>query len=226
MNDSNAILAQQFRQHDERAFAELVGRHHSLVFTVCLKILGHRQDAEDATQETFSRVARYLDRWDSRRPLEPWLVAIAGNRCRTFLARKRVHQPLCAVVEPATNEVGAKQDADVLREELFLALAEVPECQRRAFDLFHEQSLSYAEIADRLDCPIGTAKTWVHRARGKVIQRLQQREVLASRQPNNFRESSTDATSRSRTKSRDDASVREQFDGTLSPSVEMSEAER
>lgn len=186
MNDSNALLAQQFRQNDDRAFAELVGRHHSLVFRVCLKILGHRQDAEDATQETFSRVARYLDRWDSRRPLEPWLVAIAGNRCRTFLARKRVHQPLCAVIEPTTNEVGAERDADVLREELTLALAEIPECQRTAFELFHEQTLSYVEIAERLDCPIGTAKTWVHRARGKVIQRLQQREVVeasrASRQ--------------------------------------------
>ncbi len=182
MNDSNALLAQQFRQNDDRAFAELVGRHHSLVFQVCLKILGHRQDAEDATQETFSRVARYLDRWDSRRPLEPWLVAIAGNRCRTFLARKRVHQPLCAVIEPTTNEVGAERDADVLREELTLALAEIPECQRKAFELFHEQTLSYAEIAERLRCPVGTAKTWVHRARGKVIQRLQQREVVAGRQ--------------------------------------------
>ena len=59
MNESNALLAQKFRKNDQSAFARLVGRHHSLVFQVCLRILGHRQDAEDATQETFSRVARY-----------------------------------------------------------------------------------------------------------------------------------------------------------------------
>ena len=180
MHDSNALLVQQVRQDNDRAFAELVGRHHALVFKVCLKLLRHRQDAEDVTQETFSRVAKYLDRWDSRRPLEPWLVAIAGNRCRTFLARKRVHQPLCAAMEPSTDDVGAKHDADLLREELDLALAEVPGCHRIAFELFHEQSLSYAEIADRLDCPLGTAKTWVYRARTRVIQRLRQREVVGT----------------------------------------------
>jgi RNA polymerase sigma-70 factor (ECF subfamily) len=178
MNESNALLAQQYRQNDESAFAKLVGRHHSLVFHVCLKILRHRQDAEDATQETFSRVARYLHRWDSRRPLEPWLVAIAGNRCRTFLARKRVHQTLSRATEPISQAADAQQDAEVLREELCLALSQIPARQRRAFELFHEQSLSYAEIADELNCPIGTAKTWVHRARGKVIQQLRQRDVV------------------------------------------------
>ena len=178
MNESNALLAQQYQQNDESAFAKLVGRHHSLVFQVCLRILGHRQDAEDVTQETFSRVARYLHQWDSRRPLEPWLVAIAGNRCRTFLARKRVHRTLSPSVEPISDAVSAQQDAEVLREELRLALVQVPACQRLAFELFHEHALSYAEIAERLDCPIGTAKTWVHRARNRVIEQLQQRGVV------------------------------------------------
>lgn len=181
MNESNALLAQQFHQNDESAFAKLVGRHHSLVFHVCLKILRHRQDAEDVTQETFSRVARYLHRWDSQRPLEPWLVAIAGNRCRSFLASKRVHRTLSHVSEPVSHAANAHHDAEVLREELYLALSQIPDRLRRAFELFHERSLSYAEIADELNCPIGTAKTWVHRARGRVIQQLQQRDVVPDR---------------------------------------------
>ena len=133
MSESNALLAERFRQQDETAFAQLVGRHHSLVFSVCLRILGHRQDAEDATQETFSRVARYLHRWDSKRPLEPWLIAIAGNRCRTFLAKKRVHQPLSPAHEPMVDVALTNQDAESLREELDLALAQLPSCQRNAF---------------------------------------------------------------------------------------------
>jgi RNA polymerase sigma-70 factor (ECF subfamily) len=178
MNESNALLAQQVRQNDESAFTKLVGRHQRLVFQVCLRILGHRQDAEDATQETFSRMARYLHRWDSHRPLEPWLIAIAGNRCRTFLAAKRVHQPLSSAFEPVSDQVRAELAADILREEVSLALEQLPDGQRRAFMLFHEQSMSYAEISKELDCPIGTAKTWVHRARGRVIQQLQQRDVV------------------------------------------------
>ena len=178
MNESNALLARKFQENDQSAFAKLVGRHHALVFRVCLRILQHRQDAEDATQETFSRVAKYLHRWDSRRPLEPWLVAIAGNRCRSFLASRRVHQALSPALEPISNQPGAERAADVLREELYLALARIPASQSRAFVLFHEQALSYAEIAAELKCPVGTVKTWVHRAREKVIQQLHQREVV------------------------------------------------
>ena len=179
MNESNALLARRFRQNDERAFSKLVGRHHSLVFRVCLRILGHRQDAEDATQETFSRVARYLHRWDSRRPLEPWLVAIAGNRCRTLLASKRVFQSLTSTFEPISLDAQQQRAAESLREELNLALQQLPVCQREAFRLFHEQSFSYAEIAQQLNCPLGTVKTWVHRARANIIAHLREREVVA-----------------------------------------------
>lgn len=179
MNESNASLAEQFRQNDESAFAELVRRHQQLVFRVCLRILGHREDAEDVTQETFSRMAKYLDRWDSRRPLEPWLVAIAGNRCRTFLSRRHVHQPLTSVVEPISDGTAQQLAADSLREEVYLALAHLPLNQRRAFRLFHEEGLNYAEIAVQLNCPIGTIKTWVHRARGRLIEHLRDREVFA-----------------------------------------------
>ncbi len=178
MNESNAALAEQFRQNDETAFAKLVRRHQQLVFHVCLKILGHREDAEDVTQETFSRLARYLDRWDRRRPLEPWLVTIAGNRCRTFLAGRRMYRPLSSVGEPASDCAGEQLAADALREEITLALSCLPISQRRAFELFHERSLSYVEIAAELDCPVGTVKTWVHRARAKLIEHLRHREVV------------------------------------------------
>lgn len=178
MNESNAILAEKFRHDDPQAFATLFGRHHSLVFNVCLRILGHRQDAEDVTQETFSRLAKYLDQWDSRRPLEPWLVRIAGNCSRTFLARRRVCHPLSVSTEPTSEAGRGEQAADSLREELRLALSQLPEKHRRAFELFHEHSLSYAEIAEQLHCPVGTVKTWVHRARNDVIEHLRHREVI------------------------------------------------
>ncbi len=181
MSESNAVLVEQFRQHDETAFAKLVRRHQQLVFRVCLRILGHHEDAEDVTQETFSRMAKYLDRWDSRRPLEPWLVAIAGNRCRTFLARRRVHQPLTSAAEPTSNRTGEQLAAETLREEVNLGLERLSPHQQRAFILFHEHSLSYAEIANELGCPLGTVKTWVHRARGKLIAHLLDREVVESK---------------------------------------------
>lgn len=178
MNEPNALSADEFVRPDEGAFAKLVGQHHSSVFRLCLRMLGHHEDAEDATQETFTRAARYLHRWDRGRPLEPWLITIAGNRCRTFLARKRSLLPLAEAGEPATEATCPTQRAESLWEEVSLALSELPENQRHAFELFHRQSLGYAEIARQLGCPVGTAKTWVHRARLRLVEILRARDVV------------------------------------------------
>lgn len=178
--DSNASLAQRFAEHDSGAFAILVQRYQQFVYRICFGILRHRQDAEDATQETFTRVARYLHRWDRSRPLEPWLATVAGNRSRTQLSLRRNLKPLAVVSEPETCESGQTHDANALREELSRAIRTLPQRQRDAFQLFHEHSMPYAEIAAELDCPIGTVKTLVHRARVALIAELNQREVLSS----------------------------------------------
>jgi RNA polymerase sigma-70 factor (ECF subfamily) len=105
-------------------------------------------------------------------------LAIAGNRCRTLLAkrgRRLPTQPLNQSLQDAAPDV---QAARQLAEEVHLALTGVREEYRRAFMLFHKEELSYAEIAAALDCPLGTVKTWVRRARQELIKRLSQREVL------------------------------------------------
>ena len=180
MNESNAALAEQFRQNDPVAFSKLFGRYHSLVFNRCLRMLQHRQDAEDVTQETFSRMAKYIDRWDPKKPLEPWLIAIAGNRCRTHLSRRRHLESLSETSEPATLQSAQEQAAASLREEVSLAISRLPENQRLAFKLFHEQSMAYDQIARKLDCPVGTVKTWVHRARTNLMDQLKNRDVIAA----------------------------------------------
>src|SRR6478672_12236459 len=74
---------------DQRSMLALVERFQGQVFGLCYRMLGQRQDAEDAAQETFVRVLKNLHRWDEGRDFEPWLLAIAGNRCRTALANRR-----------------------------------------------------------------------------------------------------------------------------------------
>ena len=177
MNETNAILAQRVLANDQSAFAELFGRYYDRVFAVCMKMLRHRQDAEDMTQETFTRAAKYLERWDSRRPFEPWLVAIAGNRCRTFLSTRRGHHSLSPAAEPA-SESGPVGALETLTEEVDLAIDQLAEQQRIAFELFHRDGLGYQEIAGRLERPVGTIKTWIHRARTQLIQQLREREVV------------------------------------------------
>jgi RNA polymerase sigma-70 factor (ECF subfamily) len=163
---------------DQAAMLELVQRYQGQVFGLCYRMLGQRQDAEDMAQEAFVRALRNLHRFDPERGFEPWLMAIAANRCRTLLAtrmRRPVPSPL---VEQLGDDSHDNRAAANLSEEVSLALDQIRDEYKRAFLLFHEQEMSYAEIGAALNCPLGTVKTWVHRARRDLIEHLRRRGVL------------------------------------------------
>jgi RNA polymerase sigma-70 factor (ECF subfamily) len=141
-------------------------------------MLGQRQDAEDAAQETFVRVLKNLHRWDQERDFQPWLFAIAGNRCRTALAARKRRPTAELAEELVVDDQPDHHAGRQLAEELHLALQEVRPEYREAFVLFHEQELSYAEIAEAMQAPLGTIKTWVHRARRELIEKLKQRGAI------------------------------------------------
>ena len=156
----------------------LVERFRGQVFGLCFRMLGQRQDAEDAAQETFVRVLKNLHRWDPARDFEPWLLAIAGNRCRTALAARMRRPTSEGLAEQIADDAPDMQAARQLSEEVSLALANVRVDYRQAFVLFHEHELSYGEIAEAMSVPLGTVKTWVHRARRELVEQLRQRGVV------------------------------------------------
>src|SRR5262245_21392860 len=102
----DAALVRRCLSGKPAAMRELSGRFQADVFGLSLRSLTHRQDAEDVTQETFLRVFRSLRRWDSKRPLRPWILGIAVNRCRTWLGR-RVKRPELA---DYLHETAARDD--------------------------------------------------------------------------------------------------------------------
>jgi RNA polymerase sigma-70 factor (ECF subfamily) len=81
-------------------------------------------------------------------------------------------------VERLPDRVPDRQQARNLVEEVELALERLRDEYRQAFVLFHEHQLSYAEIAEALSCPVGTVKTWVHRARRELADHLRRRGVV------------------------------------------------
>lgn len=178
MGEELAVLVNRYLDGDQLSFSELVCRFRGQVYGLCYRMLGQREDAEDATQETFLRVARNLDRWDPNRAFEPWLLTIAGNRCRTKLAKRMRRPGIITLEHPIQDDWQFRNDAKLLAEEMELALQAVREDYRRAFMLFHKQELCYDEIASQMNVPLGTVKTWVHRARRELICRLRKRGVL------------------------------------------------
>lgn len=178
-HDDLRTLVRRCLSGDQPAMLALVERFRGQVFGLCYRMLGERQDAEDAAQETFIRVLKNLHRWDPTRDFEPWLLAIAGNRCRTALStRKRRPAAETTLVELVADDAPDQQAAQHLAEEMHLALGGVREEYRQAFLLFHDHELSYAEIAEAMAVPLGTIKTWVHRARRELVECLRRRGVV------------------------------------------------
>jgi RNA polymerase sigma-70 factor, ECF subfamily len=163
---------------DQTAMASLIERFRGQVFGLCYRMLGQRQDAEDMTQESFVRAFRSLKGWDCRREFRPWLLAIASNRCRSFLAtRARLPKPTAEWDHVADGRPDPRESRDVA-EEVRLALGSLREEYRQALVLFHEQQMNYAEIGEVLGCPEGTVKTWVHRARRELADYVRRRGVI------------------------------------------------
>jgi RNA polymerase sigma-70 factor (ECF subfamily) len=172
-------LVEAIRAGDPHAPRALIERFHGVVFGLCLRMLNHRQDAEDVVQETFLRAFRALSGFDPSRPLRPWLLGIAANRCRTALVRRARTSP-AALAESDREPVDPRPglaDPDDLAAELNRAVNQLRDEYRTVFVLFHEQNLSYEEIAQILGRPVGTVKTWLHRARAELADALSRRGV-------------------------------------------------
>jgi RNA polymerase sigma-70 factor (ECF subfamily) len=173
-----AVLVRRCLRGDAEAIQTLVDRFQAEVFGLCVRLLSHRHDAEDVTQEVFLRVFRSLRRWDAKRPLKPWIMGIAVNRCRTWMAQ-RARRPDLVDYLHDTAMSPAPDDSAELVSEIQAALGELRLEYRSVFVLFHEHGQPYEEIAEALDRPVGTIKTWLHRARLEVLERLRRRGMIS-----------------------------------------------
>ena len=182
MSADAALVRRCLAGHPDAA-RDLVERFETDVFAVCQRLLAHSHDAEDVTQEVFLRVFRSLRRWDPARPLRPWVLGIAVNRCRTWVGR-RAGRPELADYLHETPDHRPADDAGELRVEIRAAVDALRGEYREVFVLFHERGQSYEEIADAVGRPVGTVKTWLHRARLELLDRLRERGLVPDEQPN------------------------------------------
>lgn len=169
-------LAERCLAGDEQAWGEFVAKFQNPVFGVCLRMLTNQHDAEDVSQDSLVRAIRHLQRWDRQRPLMPWVLTIAVNRCRTKLGQRALTVSSSAYVESAAAPP-SKESNQALSEELERALGFLRPDYRLCFVLFYQQELTIEQVAEVLSCPSGTVKTWLHRARKELAKRLIDRGV-------------------------------------------------
>lgn len=167
---------------DPGAARELVERFQSDVLAVCRRLLSHQHDAEDVAQEVFLRVFRSLARWDRTRPLRPWILGIAINRCRTAIGQRAKKPELADYLHEAPDRRPADDSLEMARE-IRAAVDALRDEYREVFVLFHERGQPYEAIAEAVGRPVGTVKTWLHRARLEVLDRLRSRGLVPDEEP-------------------------------------------
>ena len=109
--EPDAALMRRVQRGDVGAFEQIVERYKGVVYALALGMLRLREDAEEAAQDTFVKLFRARATFDLSRPLEPWLLRIAGNSCRDRLRRRRSGSP------PGRSEACASELADLLADE-------------------------------------------------------------------------------------------------------------
>lgn len=176
-----AALIRRTLGGDTAAFEELISRYERRVFTLAMKLLASPEDAQDAAQEVFLRVFKYLHRFDVHKPLEPWLMQMTVNVCRNIgRDRHRRWTTFPATVEPDLavvwegREPGAAVAEEQERAMLWKALDTLPAKERMAVILRDIDGLKTAQVAQILGSSETTVRSQVSRARVRMKEVIDQ----------------------------------------------------
>jgi RNA polymerase sigma-70 factor (ECF subfamily) len=173
--DPDAELVARWQAGDEAAFERLVRNHEPRVFRLLLRMLGNREEAEDASQEAFLSLHRHGHRFRREARFSTFLYRVAANAAlnrRRSLGRARARQQELAQQQAtgAHLPVAPRNPEDAthggeVQVRVQEALQQLPEDLRVAVVLYDIEGQSYKDIAEILDIPEGTVKSRIHRAR-------------------------------------------------------------
>lgn len=163
--EARSLIIHAAKSGDVRAFASLVDLYYARCLRFALHMLTSRSDAEEAVQDTFVRVYGALPRYREDASFEAWLFRILANRCRTAGSRERRHAEFVQYGDVPERPSTGRIDAELAwREEITMALGELPLEQREAFLMRHVEDLSYDEMALATGAGVSALKMRVKRA--------------------------------------------------------------
>jgi RNA polymerase sigma-70 factor (ECF subfamily) len=186
LSDQEIVLLA--RKGKEPAYRELIGRYQRPVLSLIYRIVRDREKAEDLAQETFIKVLNAIDRYDPGYKFSSWIFKIAHNTALDHLRRKEPQtlsldgSPHASTVEEVEASVLTAVSEDETPEEfasnrelgaqIDAAIARLRPEYRTAILLWHHQTRPYEEIAEIMGLPLGTVKTYIHRARNELRHHL------------------------------------------------------
>lgn len=188
MADDETQLIERAKAGDGAAAAEIVERFQHRIYTLCVRLLGNRDDAEELTQETLVKALTGLERFDGRASLSTWLHRIATNACysrmRSDKVRTRGRVAWPEIGEPTAASRVQRSDAGVdasqRRRDVAAALEGLQSEHRVVLVLRDVQGLEYEQLAEVLGVPVGTIKSRLFRARVALREAIEALETGAA----------------------------------------------
>lgn len=170
MTEDDVALLAKVVDGDHDAFATLMRRHQDRVFSVCLRIMGNRNSALDATQETFLTLYRKASQYQATAAVGTWLYRIAINTCYDLLRkeRRRPSEAMPSYLDPADPRGEDMYASAELRPSVEAALATLTPDFRAVVILSDLEGMSLPEVAEALEVPLGTVKSRLFRARRQL----------------------------------------------------------
>ena len=184
-SETDQQLVQRTQRGDLRAFDLLVLKYQGRIAALVSRYVSDPSEVEDVTQEAFIKAYRAIDKFRGDSAFYTWLYRIAANAAKNYLVSRRRRPGADATLEDAGVGQQAELLADVgtpeavaMGEELAAvvqdALAALPEELQSALTLREFEGLSYDDIAAVLDCPVGTVRSRIFRAREAIDERVKQ----------------------------------------------------
>lgn len=171
MNERELIARLQKR--DEAAFEELIRQYEKKVYTLCFRMCGNSEDAEEAAQDAFLVLWRGIDRFRQESSLSTWIYRLATNACIDTLRRRKKQSGSVSLddeelfvdavdTSPQPQETVEHRETQKLLQE---GLSALPEEYRKVLILREIEGLSYTEIAESASIELGTVKSRISRGR-------------------------------------------------------------
>jgi RNA polymerase sigma factor (sigma-70 family) len=189
VKEEDVKLIARAKAGEEKAFRKLLGKYQGSVFSICLRMVREREQASDLAQDVFLKVFTMLDRYDPAYAFSSWLFKITSNLCIDYLRKRRIETyPMDAPLNGNEGEYTRQYESPdptpetlMIRKQQMASLREaietLPAHYRMIILLRHQENLSYDEIAETLDIPLGTVKARIHRAREMLKDRLKREDI-------------------------------------------------
>jgi RNA polymerase sigma-70 factor (ECF subfamily) len=181
--ETDRELVSKALQGNQKAFRRIVERYHSTTYAVVRGVLGDSDEVDDVLQNVYVKIYRGLGGFRGESRLSTWIYQIARNEAINFARRKRLDgPPVDEVVLPAGE--ASNPEATFGKRELSghmeTAMADLDENYRMALELRYMGERSYEEIAEAMELPIGTVKTYIYRGKVQLKKILTRKGLTVS----------------------------------------------